>query len=190
MATLVKDFIHVQIAAFDTAVRSGGCDPELVPRLDEGPGEGAQRCLAVKASTTRLAHKAILRSRHWRWFTLHQSKTGVVVALLAAACQRHGGRLRVGRAVAARDPVAIADLASRADLAYTELRDGVALARRAVRALGVGRPEAERARLTWERVISLVTSNFLGKYQQLKALQAKQNTGNGRAPRLTTGAVI
>ena len=173
MATLVKDFVHVQIAAFDTAVRSGGCDPELVSGLDEGPGERAQRCLAVKAGAAGLAHKAILRSWHWRWFTLHQSKTGVVVALLAAACQRHGGRLRVGRAVAARDPVAVADFASRADLAYSELRHRVALARRAVGALGVGRPEAERARLTWERVISLVTSNFLGKYQQLQALQAK-----------------
>jgi hypothetical protein len=65
MAALVKDFVRVQIAAFDTTVRSGGRDPELVPGLDEGPGERAQRCLAVKAGAARLAHKAILWSRHW-----------------------------------------------------------------------------------------------------------------------------
>ena len=65
MATLVEDFVHVQVAAFDTAVRSGGCDPELVSGLDEGPGERAQRHLAVKTGAARLAHKAILWSRHW-----------------------------------------------------------------------------------------------------------------------------
>ena len=64
MATLVEHFVHVQIATFDTAVHSGGRDPELVAGLDEGPGERAQRRLAVKACVTRLAHKAILRSRH------------------------------------------------------------------------------------------------------------------------------
>jgi hypothetical protein len=162
VAALVKDFVHVQIAAFDTAVRSGGRDPELVAGLDEGPGERAQRRLAVKAGATGLAHNAILRSRHWRWFTLHQSKTGVVVAFLAAARQRQSGRFRVGRAVAARDPVAVADFAGRADVTHPELRDGVALARCAVRALGVGGPQAERARLTWVRSISLVASYFLG----------------------------
>ena len=148
MAALVKDFVRVQIAAFDTAVRSGGCDPELVSGLDEGPGERAQRRLAVKASAARLTHKAILWSRHWRWFALHQPETGVVVAVLAAARQRHGGWLRVGRAVAARDPVAVANLTGRADIAHPERRHRVALARRAVRALGVGRPKAERTRLT------------------------------------------
>ena len=121
VAALMEDFVHVQITAFDTLVRSGGCDPELVSGLDEGPGERAQRRLAVKASAAGLAHKAILWSRHWRWFALHQPKTGVVVALLAAARQRCGGRLRVGRAVAARDAVAVADLAGGADLAHPEL---------------------------------------------------------------------
>ena len=149
MATLVKDFVHVQVAAFNTAVRSGGSNTELVARLDEGPGERAQRRLAVKAGAARLAHKAIIWSRHWRWFALHQPETGVVVALLAAARQWHGGRLRVGRAVAARDPVAVADFARRADVAHPEFRDSVALARRAVRALGVGWPEAQRTRVTW-----------------------------------------
>ena len=118
MATLVKDFVYVQIAAFDTAVRSGGRDPKLEAWLDEGPRERGQRRLAVKAGAARLARKAILWSRHWRWFALHESETGVVVALLAAARQWHGGRLRVGRAVAARDPVAVADFARRADVAH------------------------------------------------------------------------
>jgi hypothetical protein len=149
VAALMEDFVHVQFTAFDTLVRSGGCDPELVSGLDEGPGERAQRRLAVKASAARLAHKAILWSRHWRWFALHQPETGVVVAILAAARQRYGGWLRVGRAVTARDPVAVANLTGRADIAHPERRHRVALARRAVRALGVGRPETEWARLTW-----------------------------------------
>ena len=149
VAALMEDFVHVQIAAFHTLIRSGGCDPKLVSGLDECPGERAQRRLAVQASAARLAHKAIMWSRHWRWFALHQPETGVVVALLAAARQWNGRRLRVGRAVAARDPVAVADFARRADVAHPEFRDGVALARRAVRALGVGWPEAQRTRVTW-----------------------------------------
>ena len=148
MATLVKDFVHVQIAAFDTMIRSGGCDPEVVPGLDEGPGERAQGFLAVKAGAAGLAHKAILRSRHWRWFTLHQSKTRVVVAFLATACQRHVRWLCVRWTVAARNPVAITDFTGRANVTYARLGERVALARRAVRALGVGRPKAKRTRLT------------------------------------------
>ena len=65
VAALMEDFVHVQVAVFDTVVRSSGRDPELVSGLDEGPGERAQRCLAVKAGAARLAHKTILRSRHW-----------------------------------------------------------------------------------------------------------------------------
>ena len=65
MAALVEHFIHVQSSAFDTAVHFGGRDTELVPRLNKSPGERAKRRLAVKAGAARLAHKAILRSRHW-----------------------------------------------------------------------------------------------------------------------------
>jgi hypothetical protein len=74
MAALVEDFVHVQTATFDTSVRFGGCNTELVPGLDECPGKRAQRRLAVKTGATRLAHKAILWSRHWRRFTLHDSE--------------------------------------------------------------------------------------------------------------------
>jgi hypothetical protein len=59
----VEYFVHVKIAAFDTAVRAGGRDAELVAWLDESPGERAQRRLAVKTGTARLAHKTIL----WSW---------------------------------------------------------------------------------------------------------------------------
>ena len=92
---------------------------------------------------------------------LDQPIRRVVVALLAAALQLDAGWLCICRAVVARDPVAIADLTGGAGFAHPELGDGVALARRAVRALGVGRPESKRARLTWVRPISLVATNFL-----------------------------
>ena len=85
VAALMEDFVHVQIAAFHTLIRSGGCDPKLVSGLDECPGERAQRRLAVKASAARLAHKPILWVGHWLWEALDQPEAGVVVPFLAAA---------------------------------------------------------------------------------------------------------
>jgi hypothetical protein len=145
----MEDFVDMQTTSFHALVHLGGCHPELVAWLDQGPGECAQRCLAVEASATRLAHIPVLLVGHRIREALHPSETRVVVVFLAAARQRHVGWLCVRRAVTTRNSVTVADLTGRANVTHPELGNCIALARRAVRALGVGRPQTERTRLTW-----------------------------------------
>ena len=60
MATRVEDFVHVQVATFNAAVRSRGGNTQFVSRLDQSSAELAQQRLAVKASAAWLTRNPVL----------------------------------------------------------------------------------------------------------------------------------